>query len=539
MRNDNMKKAFSLFVCLLMFCTVVHGQDMKEVVIGQTMGGKDLIAHGIEFDGKVRKYKMDTTATFFMVEIAHLTKNERSYKNKGELILFDFQKGTELWRKKVNYQSDQSVLLSEGVLFNSKGIKSSFLDIQTGQEKWSKKIFPYVLDHQNSKIWAYKNGISKKLECYDTSSGTFLWTREVPHTYGWNYDGMINDSTRLIVSDGMHLVNINDGTGKSYPMKTGTTNYTGAVALGALGILTGALTGVVTMPTGGNAVVELVSNVLREDSLLYFANQTQLLCLDEQLKMKWGYPLPEELTSNSELFTYDDRLYMINYGCGYRGNFRDCSSAYEKMMMAVNIGRPFIACFDKNTGKNIYLNQLTKKKDKIEDACIKEDRNTLYLLFDDGMSFCQLADSTEIEVSPWDEKANGKLQGFLRNFFYTINPDSVSFRKIMPSDSSSCFVYNDQFDVFEVDEQMNIIRTYSPGELFFTDLAGDGYSIISQNKTQYLIDFNGKKLAVLHLPFDLYLIKDKVYTLSEDRDKILEINLKELFPERFIDYPVI
>lgn len=534
-----MKKLLCMVFCLWGLFPSVFAQKEVEEVIGQTVDGKDLTARGFEFDGKVREYKMDTTATFFMVKVGYLNKSGNAYKNKGNLLVFNFPAGKELWRRKMNYMSDQFALLSEGVLFNSKGIKSSYLDLQTGQEKWNKKMFPYIVDRQNNKLWAYKNGVSKKLECYDANTGTFLWGREIPHKYGWNYHGLINDSTRLIVSDGMHLVNVNDGTGESYPMETGTTNYTGAVALGALGILTGALTGYAPIPTGGNTVVELTSNVLRDDSLFYFANRTQLLCLDDQLKMKWGYPLPDNLTSHSQLFDYGDRLYMINYGAAFRANLRDLSSVYEQKMMEVNIGRPFIACFDRNSGKNIYLNQLTKKKDRIEDVCIKGERNTLYLLFDDGISFCQLTDSSEIEVSPWDEKVNGKLQGFMSNSFYIENADSISFSRVTPSDSASCFVFNNRYEIFEINEQMEVIRTYQPANMFFSDLRWEGYSIISRRKTQYLIDFNGKKKATLHLPYDLFIIKDKIYTLDEERTKILEISLKELFPERNIDYPII
>lgn len=534
-----MKKRLYLFVCLLMSVSFLNAQVEKEVVIGSTIDGKELKARGFEFGGKIREYNMDTTSNSFLIKLGYLTKNERYYQNKGNILVFNCREKKELWRRKLDFRVDQAALLSDGVLFNSKGVKSLYLDLQTGQEKWNKKMLPYILDHHNNKLWAYKNAVSKKLECYDTASGTLLWTREIPHTYGWNHHELINDSTRLIVSDGIHLVNINDGTGKSYPMETGTTNYTEAVALGALGVLTGALTGVAMFPTGGNAVMELTSNVLREDSLVYFASRTQLLCMDEQMNVKWGYPLPDKLTSHSILFTSDDRIYMINYGCGYRGNFRDFSSSYERKMMEVNIGRPFIACLDKNTGKNIYLNQLTKKKDRIEDACLKRERNTLYLMFDDGISFCQLTDSSEIEVSPWSEEINGKLQGFLFRSFYLTNTDSASFHRIMPLDSSSCFVYNDQYDVFEVDEQMNVIQKYPREEIYFASINLDGYSIVSRDENQYLIDFTGKKLARLHLPYDLFFAEDKIYTLDRERDNLLEIDVKELFPEREIDYPII
>ena len=39
----------------------------------------------------------------------------------------------------MNYMTDQFALLPEGVLFNSKGVKSSLLDLQTGVSKWNKK----------------------------------------------------------------------------------------------------------------------------------------------------------------------------------------------------------------------------------------------------------------------------------------------------------------------------------------------------------------------------------------------------------------
>lgn len=59
-----MKKAFGLLVCLLIFCPFMNAQEEKDIVIGQTVEGKELTARGFEFDGRVRKYKMDTTATF-------------------------------------------------------------------------------------------------------------------------------------------------------------------------------------------------------------------------------------------------------------------------------------------------------------------------------------------------------------------------------------------------------------------------------------------------------------------------------------------
>ena len=171
---------------------------------------------------------------------------------------------------------------------------------------------PYSVNAADDRLLAYKgsvmNGITKQLQGYDLLTGKMLWKREISHRYGWNESLMLDDSTRLIVSDGLHPVNMSDGSGQSFPMKTGVDDYRSAAAIGALGLVAGALTGVGFFPYGNNVVVDLVSNVLPDDSLLYVANRGQLLCLDRQLDMKWGYPIPESTGSNSTLFFYEDRL---------------------------------------------------------------------------------------------------------------------------------------------------------------------------------------------------------------------------------------
>ena len=51
----------------------------------------------------------------------------------------------------------------------------------------------------------------------------------------------------------------------------GASDYKEAVALGALGVVTGVLTGFAAVPTGPKKVMELVSNVLSDDTVFYVA----------------------------------------------------------------------------------------------------------------------------------------------------------------------------------------------------------------------------------------------------------------------------
>ena len=90
--------------------------------------------------------------------------------------------------------------------------------------------------------------------------------------------------------------------------------------------------------------MELVSNVLSDDTVFYVASRENLFCLDRQLQPKWGYPIPDGMGSRSHLFARGDSLYMINMGTGYRNTIFDTSEAYAHEYLRLKVGWPFIAC---------------------------------------------------------------------------------------------------------------------------------------------------------------------------------------------------
>lgn len=141
-------------------------------------------------------------------------------------------------------------------------------------------MIPYWVDAKNRMFLAYKgsymNGVSNELEGHSLATGEKMWSRKMSHVYGWNESGLLDDSTRLIVSDGIHLVHMGNGEGPSYAMPTGASDYKEAVALGALGVVTGVLTGFAAVPTGPKKVMELVSNVLSDDTV--FTWQAGRIC---------------------------------------------------------------------------------------------------------------------------------------------------------------------------------------------------------------------------------------------------------------------
>ena len=152
----------------------------------------------------------------------------------------------------------------------------------------------------------------------------------------------------------------------------------------------------------------------------------------------------------SRLFVQDGKLFMLNYGYGLReGTTRR------------KYGRPFIACYNLLNGEEIFFNQLSVKKDMIEDALRTDD--ALYMLFDDGMAYQELMDSV-VNVVPWDTKQYGKLEAMLPGTFYAANKDTTAFQSLAYN-GEHCLVYNDQGAIYEVDKN---IKPSARGELEIT-----------------------------------------------------------------------
>lgn len=515
-----MKKLF--LIGMLLFALGIKAQVISTDTLGIKPDGSVLMGECVDFSAWIENMDVDSTGAFLIVRTRNLSKNEKSIKNKGAVSVISVPEKKVLWNKSINYLAQQPTYFFQTLSIFSKG-KSTFLDLETGNELWKEKFVPYIRCSQANLLLGYKvssmSGFTKKLEGRDASTGKLVWDREISHHYGWNDSFMLDDTLCMIVSDGLHIVNVNNGQGNSIQMKTGIDDYKVAAALGALGILTGVLGGVAVLPYGPNVVVEMVSNVVQEDSLYYVANHETLLCLDKDLKMKWGYPIPETAGYNSALFTLGDSLYMINMGSAYRDNLRGYSAAYADMNLKVKMGKPFVAGFNKKNGQNQCFDILSEKKEIIEDMLIEEDHNRALILFEDRAYRYTFGDETVKKMYQWDTEANGVLMGVMKRPFFVMNEDSISFQKCGQSDSTQ-FVFTDKEMFYEVDEHFNILRTIPMDDGGNLIVNWDNNPVVRYRRKTLLLDGTGHKMATLDVLPEFLVSGDKVLLLSSDRKKI-------------------
>lgn len=518
-----------LFVCCISLD--VQSQTFLSDTLGINEDGSVIIAKSLALPGWILGVDVDSTDNLLFIRYRNLSKNETLLKNKGGISVYSLADQRMLWQRSVNYFNQDPKLTSEGVLFVTMGKATSLLDLKTGNEVWKKKkMIPYWVDAKNRMFLAYKgsymNGVSNELEGHSLATGEKMWSRKMSHVYGWNESGLLDDSIRLIVSDGVHLVHMGNGEGPSYAMPTGASDYKEAAALGALGVVTGVLTGFAAVPTGPKKVMELVSNVLSDDTAFYVASRENLFCLDRrQLQPKWGYPIPDGMGSRSYLFSRGDSLYMINTGTGYRNTIFDTSEAYAREYLRLKIGRPFIACFDKRKGEKVWFRQLSDKKEMVEDFDINRKEDALLVLFADRVQKYSLSGDSLLNERPWDIETNGKLS-YLTNssFFLQDSEDSMRYELYKRPDSIY-YLATDKNEMVELDRQLNILQTYPLSRLRAFKTLPNGDALIPLRESTLWVDSEGRKKAVLRTSSKMFKVGGKLFIYGLDGKKVYEFPL--------------
>ncbi len=507
----------------LLISGVSYGQKDFQILHNEKVVGKNLIDNteikGIEyiFPERIHESFMDTTNGFLTVQLRGLRK-EKWLSNKGNILQYDLNNKNLLWSKKIAYQASNLQQFSNTMIFTVAN-KSYCLDIRTGNEIWEVKNNIYYVDPVDNIGIGYRfkssTGYSNELEGIDLKSGNVIWKRDLNREYGWNDVFHTNDSTMIVVAAGLHSININNGNGWDYNTITGKKDYTGTVAANAVGVAAGLLTGTFVMSTGHNLVRDVVSNSLVDSSFVYFASKEQLSKIDKQTGViAWKYPFPNDLASKSSIFMNDSVVFMVNKGYAFMG--------YRQL----DFGKPFIAAFDRETGKQKYLTLINVKKDPILGFQILQDE--VYLVFKNRIARYSIKTGSQIIEKEFPENNYGDLKNFVGNqvFVTNENDDLVSLPQ---SDTSKVFVFTNQGKTLSVDNQLNVTDTIDYEDLSIYYLRTADLKFIAKDKQTLIIDNDGKRVAEIEATTNAFLVGE---TLYDKRDNsFISIDLKEIIKD--------
>lgn len=501
--------------------------DCPDRPVGRTAEGREILGKCFTSGERIQELALDSSGQHLLIKTRGVDRKGKKTIRKGKMIIADSDTRQVRWYEPFDYGEDREILLPQGILLVHQEKKSALLSWQTGDVLWKARESPFVVDQKNKILLCYNNtalgGITDKLGGIDIATGNVIWETSVSHTFGWNWEGMLNDSVRVVISDGLHLINMRDGSGYSYPARTGFEDYRDAAVTGALGVLAGILTGTFFVPAGGTPVTGLVSEVLYEDSVFYIADRDKLVCLDAVLAPLWEYEFGKKEAAESTLFLRENWLYMLNLGRGYvHGHLAD-----GPVHKTISIGQPFIACFDKATGDKIYLSRFGSENNLIQDIFIGQE--AVYIIFNKGGIGChRLSDPRGVDMILWNKEKYGVPQGFVARVLYIYNSDTGKYEEIIPA-AGQTWLFNENNDIIQVDEELRVLRFFPSDEKFIVKHSWNDLLLIENKKADYLIDRSGTLLGKLDRP-PVYCAANKIFSVDEERMQVIAFDLNLFLP---------
>jgi hypothetical protein len=405
------------------------------------------------------------------------------------------------------------------------------IDAHTGANLWKVLNYIYYADTEYNIGIAYRylngEGYTNELMGIDLQTSKLVWKRNIDRTYGWNDFFYLNDSTLMVVAAGLHAINIQTGKGWDYNTIAGKVDNSGTTAATVGGIVGGIIGGIIggllggslyyvptfntSMTTGGDIIRDVVSNTLINGNFIYFASHEKFVKIDKETgNMIWESTFRKDVLSKSSIFMEDNDIYMVNHGFAFRGNRQ------------INYGKPFLAAFDMQNGKQKYISLLNNAKDFIIDY--KKIGNDIYLLFQHKIAKYDLTTGTKIFEKDFSDETFGELQYFSENQLFVLVKNE--FLNLEQYEQPNLHI-NSQRIILSMDEELNVTNTIRYNHVGNCILNYSDYKFISNENKTFVIHNDGQIIAELEITSKAFIIDDILY---DKRDKsFVAIDLKENF----------
>ena len=521
LKVNMMEKRLFIFMLSLTFFGMAAGQSsahlfsLKDSVIGTSfVTGRQITATRYVTPEKIFRWQWDGSSDNLLLELRESNKKGTSFKNGGTLNMIDLETKNVKWVRKVNYNTSE-IKRHGTYYFLSEKKNNSSIDPETGDLLWKNKCEYYYIDPSlNIGVGYPVQSMSDKLTAVDLSNGKTLWSENVDRPFGWNDAYMLNDSMLMISVNGIRALNLTNGSGWTYKANTTKKEIGKMIGVNVFGIILGILTGVYTYQIQPDVASDMMSNILIDpDENILLASRDQISRIDHSGNILWRMPLPEKITSKSSLFLVDSVVYMINRGhAQYNGSFS-------------LIGDPYLAAFDLNSGKQLYLTTIPEKKEFVRNYQVIND--LLFLVFEDKVASYSLMHGMFIKEKSFELQKDEHLDGFVESGIYLKRNDAVftelaadfyNYNLMMTTDGRA-FVLTDSLETF---------ITYDREDLFKKIINNHQYTFITNNDSDFIVlDSSDNPLATFKALPDMFLHHDALYFF--DDDSFWEINPDQLY----------
>ena len=515
-----MKRRLIAIIALFCFLRVIIAQTSTQLfsINDSTVGtssvtGLPLATIRYMAGGKISGWHWDGFSDNLLLELKESNDKEASFKNSGILEMVDLKTKEVKWNRPMNYTSSE-VRQQGNYYFLSEKKKNFCLHPQTGNVLWENRNEFYFVDpFLNIGIGYPLQSMSNKLTAIDLTTGKELWKKRINRSSGWNDAYMLNDSILLISVDGIKAINLATGNGWSHKANTTRKEIGKMVGINLFGIIMGMFTGLYVYQAQPDVSSDMVSNMLidpYENTIL--ASKDQISRIDSSGKTVWSTSLPKKKTSKSSLFLIDSTVYMINRGYAqYNGNFS-------------MIGDPYLASFDLESGKQLYLTSIPEKKEFIRNFQVVN--NKIFVVFEEKIVSYSLNDGVRTAEKVLELEEGEYLDSFVESGIYCKGNDPF-FKELASEFYNYNLMMTSKDRIFVLTDNLETVLIYGKNDLYYKKASNPQYTLISKNDSDFIVlDNSDKSVATLKASPDMFLHHDKLYFLN--KDSFSEVDLDQL-----------
>jgi len=516
--QKNTMKNIILPFLLYMFTLQVIGQDKLKVPVTDIYIGRNFItntdigAKRYDFKENIYKWGVDDSTKMMTLQFRGTMDNGTDLKDSGSIVLVDFTTGEMRWKQEVDFRNT-TIDQYDSLIIKTDGNISTCMNVATGETIWSAKytlcyINPHIRVGSGYSVSPVEDGI-KNIVGIDLTTGKSMWKRKINKDFTLNEFIPLNDSVILFSANGLHLAQLKTGKGWDYNSRTGKKDYSGTIASNIINLTFSILLGNDFEVTSGHDLISgVVSNTLVDSTGIYVADNRSIVKLDRTGNEIWHNKLPKNQVSRSTLIFKDYMIVMVNDGFALLNS------------ELVKYGTPFIAAYDKNTGKQFFFSKAGYKNDQILSYKIQQD--TVFLLTKKRVMKYSVKDGTEIWERYFKTDSLGELSQFGGNQLY-IKKDSALISPVCSS-PNSVSVFNDRNELLVLDYYLKTTDVIPNDQLYTCYLKSKKYSFIDNGISTVVTDDTNQPVAILDISGNSVLIGSKLFEVQGKSLVVIDID---------------
>jgi hypothetical protein len=302
-----------------------------------------LVAKVYQLPYPLYDYQADTLTRQLIFSGRQTGEGTSTYLSRGFFGAISSADDEPKW---VNESSLYDVRISGNNLLLSNEVRSVRYNKLRGYDeiRYDSKLI-YTVPKYN-RGFMYDRSQDQVLHCVNLTLGTSTWSCSIPRTENWVDTRALNDSVVLIAASGLHAVNIRTGLLWSFPLSTAVRTNRSFVYSNAKYTTVQKVSTVIKTSAEDNLVTQIASNILVDDSRIYFASREKMIALNHRGQLLWQLDLKNYPTSKMLITRTDSSLSLVNFGLAtHSNNF-------------VTWGRPFIITIQPSTGRIVNQNDL-------------------------------------------------------------------------------------------------------------------------------------------------------------------------------------